>query len=176
MASLKAKNNDLIFQRTSGQAALLELGQGIAAVLAPVMPHLTEEMALCCPALSSPNQRGWHCSEAWLAEEEDKFVTVLEGLKDEVVRETGKPAETVVGLEVGEEWKGLVERLADPEKEIGEVLGVLNVSLAFGGVGKTQVRELKRGEGSNCLRCRRLLAAEGEELCCRCAACVAQLN
>ena len=126
----------------------------------------------------SPNQRGWHCSEAWLAEEEDKFVTVLEGLKAETVRGVGKPAETVVSLEVGGEWKGLVEKLVHPEKEIGEVLGVLDVSLTFGAVGKTQVREVRKGEGINCLRCRRLLAAEGEELCCRCAACAAvtQLN
>merc|ERR1719376_635742 len=88
---------------TSGQAALLELGKGVAEVLAPVMPHLTEEMALCSPALSSPNQRGWHCSEAWLAgEEEDKFVTVLEGLKDDAVRGVGKPGETMITLEVGE--------------------------------------------------------------------------
>ena len=137
------------------------------------MPHLTEEMALCCPALSSPNQRGWHCSEAWLAEEEDKFVTLLEVLKDEAVRGVGKPGETVVTLEVGEEWKELVDRLVDPEKEIAEVLGVLKVSLTFGTAGKTQVREVKRGEGSNCLRCRRLLAEEGEELCSRCTACLA---
>ena len=157
-------------QRTSGQATLLELGQGVAGVLAPLMPHLSEEMALCCPALRSPNQSGWYCSGTWLAEEEDKFVTVLEGLKEGAVRgKVAKPAEAVVVLEVGEEWRGLVERLADPEKEIGEVLGVLDTSLMFGGTGSTQLREVRIGEGSNCLRCRRLLAAKGEELCARCA-------
>merc|ERR1712112_471952 len=92
------------------------------------------------------------------------------------MRGVGKPAETVVSLEVGEEWKGLVGKLVDPEKEIGEVLGVLDVSLTLGAVGKTQVKEVRKGNRSNCLRCRRLLAADGEELCCRCASAVAQLN
>ena len=107
------------------------------------MPHLSEEMALCCPALRSPNQNGWYCSGTWLAEEEDKFVTVLEGLKEGAVRgKVAKPAEAVVVLEVGEEWRGLVERLADPEKEIGEVLGVLDASLMFGETGSTQLLSL----------------------------------
>ena len=77
---------------------------------------------------------------------------------------------------IGEEWRGLVEKLVDPEMEIGEVLGVLDVSLTFRAVGKTQVTEVRKGEGSKCLRCRRILAAEGEELCRRCASVLAQLN
>jgi len=161
--------------RISGQATLLELGRGIAAVLAPLMPHLTEEMALCCPALHSPNKRGWHCDQSWLAQDEDKFVTLLEALKEEVVREVAKPAETNVVLEVGEEWKILIENLVEPEKEIAEVLGVLRVSLTIT-EGETNVKKMDKGLGFNCLRCRRLLAEEGEELCSRCSAVVAQKN
>ena len=167
--------NCVNFQRISGQATLLELGRGIAAVLAPLMPHLTEEMALCCPALHSPNKRGWHCDQSWLAQDEDKFVTLLEALKEEVVREVAKPAETNVVLEVGEEWKILIENLVEPEKEIAEVLGVLRVSLTIT-EGETNVKKMDKGLGFNCLRCRRLLAEEGEELCSRCSAVVAQKN
>ena len=175
ISSFNERKNCINFQRISGQATLLELGRGIAAVLAPLMPHLTEEMALCCPALHSPNKRGWHCDQSWLAQDEDKFVTLLEALKEEVVREVAKPAETNVVLEVGEEWKILIENLVEPEKEIAEVLGVLRVSLTIT-EEETNVKKMEKGLGFNCLRCRRLLAEEGEELCSRCAAVVAQKN
>ena len=58
-------------------------------------------------------------------------MTLLEALKEEVIREVAKPAETNVALEVGEEWKILIENLVEPEKEIAEVLGVLRVSLTI---------------------------------------------
>ena len=102
-------------------------------------------------------------------------MTLLEALKEEVVREVAKPAETNVVLEVGEEWKILIENLVEPEKEIAEVLGVLRVSLTITEEG-TNVKKMDKGLGFNCLRCRRLLAEEGEELCSRCAAVVAQKN
>ena len=102
-------------------------------------------------------------------------MTLLEALKEEVVREVAKPAETNVVLEVGEEWKTLIENLVEPEKEIAEVLGVLRVSLTIT-EGETNVKKMDKGLGFNCLRCRRLLAEEGEELCSRCSAVVAQNN
>ena len=58
-------------------------------------------------------------------------MTLLEALKEEVIREVAKPAETNVVLEFGEEWKILIENLVEPEKEIAEVLGVLRVSLTI---------------------------------------------
>ena len=103
-------------------------------------------------------------------------MTLLEALKEEVVREVAKPAETNVVLEVGEEWKILIENLVEPEKEIAEVLGVLRVSLTITEEEKTNVKKMDKGLGFNCLRCRRLLAEEGEELCSRCSAVVAQKN
>ena len=52
-----------------------------------------------------------------------------------------------------------------PMGQLAEVLGVLSVEVV---VGEEVVVKVVNSEGGNCLRCRRLVAGKGEEVCGRC--------
>ena len=51
--------------RLSGLSTILSITRAITGILSPVLPHLTEEAALACPALPSPFIQGWYEDSAW---------------------------------------------------------------------------------------------------------------
>jgi isoleucyl-tRNA synthetase len=161
--------------RRSGQAALLSLGRGLAAVLGPLMPHLTEEMGLCCPRLGSPARRGWPEGGGLEGQEALGLVEELEAVRDLLQRAEGRPGEAVVEMELGDRWAGLLAELAEPEREVAEVLGVLAATLTLRPDEEpARLVGSVKAELASCLRCRRLQAEQGRELCPRCNAVVSE--
>merc|ERR1712112_696711 len=112
--------------RRSGLYTMLQLGRGIGAVLGPILPHLTEEMGMCCPVLGSVVRTGWYCREEWKRDRELGLVRELERHKL-----GGKAADCEVEVEVNEKWREVVEGLADWQREVSEVLGVIKVNVSY---------------------------------------------
>ena len=153
--------------RQSGLATILSITRAVTAILSPILPHLTEEAALSCPVLPSPFAQGWHEDPAWADPAMATVSSSLERLREELNK--------VEGLKVGESLAEV--RLPGPvlsrlegvaSEEVAEVLGVLGVKLEVGEV--EEVVRLERSQARPCVRCRRLVAASGEELCSRCRA------
>ena len=139
-------------------------------MLGPVLPHLTEEAALSCPALPSPFSQGWHCEPAWAADQDlVQLSASLEKLREKLTKLEGVKlpdcvAQVTVPATVMRSLAGL------PPQELAEVLGVLSVHLSQG--EREEVVRLENSQAASCLRCRRLLALPGQELCARCQAVV----
>ena len=105
--------------------------------------------------------------DEWLCEPGAGLVSELEVLREEVGRLCDKPGEVEVNLELGQGWREVVEGLGQPGREVAEVVGVLGVSLTYG-QGPSRVVKVERVQAGLCLRCRRLQAEPGQELCPRC--------
>ena len=58
--------------------------------------------------------------------------------------------------------------------QVAEVLGVLRVKIVSG--DNDEVIKMTRSQDDNCVRCRRLTAPSGQELCARCDDVVRELN
>ena len=138
----------------------------MTGLLSPVLPHLTEEASLSCPALPSPFKHGWHSDPAWTAGQDLAQVSAsLERVREELNRQEGvKLSDSQAEVRVPESVLGSLAGV--PAQEVAEVLGVLSVTLGPG--EREEVVRLEGSQASSCLRCRRLLATPGEELCARC--------
>jgi len=158
--------------RQSGVSTILNITRTVSSVLGPVLPHLTEEAALACPVLPSPFTHGWHSDPAWPADHHLAQVSAsLEKLREELTKLEGVKlsdclAQVTVPASVMRSLAGL------PPQEVAEVLGVLSVELRAG-EEEEEVVSLERSQAASCLRCRRLLALPGQELCARCQAVLA---
>ena len=152
--------------RLSGLSTILDLTRTVTGLLAPVLPHLTEEVALSCPVLASPFRQGWTSHPAWAADPALGDVsTSLERIREELNKMEGvKVAESLVDIKVPERVFQRLEGVAGVE--MAEVLGVLSARVEAG--EREEVVEVRRSEAGSCLRCRRLVASPGQELCDRC--------
>jgi hypothetical protein len=91
----------------------------------------------------------------------------------ELQRAEGRPGEAVVEVELGDHWAGLLAKLAEPERDVAEVLGVLAATLTLRPAEEpARLVGSVKAELASCLRCRRLQAELGRELCPRCNAVV----
>ena len=153
--------------RLSGLTTFLSISRTVTSVLSPVLPHLTEEAALACPALPSPFTQGWHQDPAWADPAMATVSSSLEKLREELNKvEPLKVAECLAEVRVPGPVFTRLEGV--PTQEVAEVLGVLAVRLES--CQQEEVVRLERSEAGSCVRCRRLVAPPGEELCSRCGA------
>ena len=152
--------------RQSGLTTILAISRTVTSILSPVLPHLTEEVALSCPVLASPFRQGWTSHPAWAADPALGDVsTSLERIREELNKMEGvKVAESLVDIKVPERVFQRLEGVAGVE--MAEVLGVLSARVEVG--EREEVVEVRRSEAGSCLRCRRLVASPGQELCDRC--------
>ena len=152
--------------RQSGVTTMLLLARGLGGVLAPIMPHLTEEMNYCCEALGSNFQRGWVTDEGWRGSSSTvELVKRLEEIREEINKEGIKSGECHAVITMEDKYMDEMKRW--PEKQVAELLGVVSVEVVKWKADHDIV-EVKMAEGSNCLRCRRLVVYDGEEICGRC--------
>ena len=160
--------------RQSGLSTLLSLTRSVTGLLSPVLPLLTEEAALSCPVLSSPFRAGWLTEAAWEADTAlEQVSSSLEKIREELNKLEGvKVAESVVEVRVPGTVFSRLEGVAS--EEVAEVLGVLSARVVPG--VKEEVVEVRRSEAASCLRCRRLVASPGMELCARCQQVVTALS
>ena len=152
--------------RQSGVTTMLLLARGLGGVLSPIMPLLTEEMGLCCPAIGSSFERGWVSSCAWRGTDKAwDLVLKLEEMREELNRKGIKAGEFKAVIKLDEELIPEYKKL--PHDHVAELLGVVEVEMVRKNVDQENV-EVVKAEGNNCLRCRRLVANQGLEICTRC--------
>ena len=93
------------------------------------------------------------------------LVTRLERNREEINKQGIKAGESQAVVRLDEEH--IHELMKWPQNQVAEILGVVNVQVDRKNENQSSV-EVKKAEGSNCLRCRRMVACPGEELCSRC--------
>ena len=153
--------------RQSGLTTFVNILRTVTSILSPVLPHLTEEAALSCPVLPSPFAQGWHQDPAWADPAMATVSSSLERLREELNKvEAVKVAECLAEVRVPGPVFTRLQGVAT--QEVAEVLGVLDVRLEPG--QQEEVVRLESSQAGSCVRCRRLLAPPGEELCSRCRA------
>ena len=158
--------------RQSGLTTFVNILRTVTSILSPVLPHLTEEAALACPVLPSPFTQGWHEDPAWADPAMASVSASLERIREELNKVEGvKLSESLAEVRLPGPVFSLLEGVAS--QEVAEVLGVLAVSLEVGQV--EQVVRLDRSQAGPCVRCRRLVAPAGQELCPRCLAVIQTL-
>ena len=97
----------------------------------------------------------------------------LERLREEVNRSPGvKPAESELEVSLRPETAQMLEAAA--ADQVAEVLGVLRVKIVSG--DNDEVIRMTRSQDDNCVRCRRLAASSGQELCARCDDVIRELD
>lgn len=153
--------------RLSGLSTILSITRAITGILSPVLPHLTEEAALACPALPSPFIQGWYEDSAWADPGMAAVSASLERVREELNKlESVKVSEGLAEVRVPGPIFTRLEGV--PAEEVAEVLGVLGARLELGQL--EQVVRLEKSRAGPCVRCRRLVAPPDEELCSRCRA------
>ena len=143
-------------------------------MLAPVLPHLCHEVAACSPVLAAPLEAGWACDEVWGDDNSlGELMVSLERLREEVNRSQGvRPGESELEVSLRPETARRLEIV--PYDQVAEVLGVLRVKIISG--DNDEVIRMTRSQDDNCVRCRRLTAPSGQELCNRCDDVVRELD
>ena len=97
----------------------------------------------------------------------------LKSLREEVNRSPGvRPGESELEVSLRPETARRLEDVAPDQ--VAEVLGVLRVKIISG--DSEGVIRMTRSQDDNCVRCRRLTAPSGQELCARCDDVVRELD
>lgn len=180
--------------RRSAQSTLWELAETLTRLLAPIMPHVAEEVWQVLPGCPARHESvhlasfpapgdGWRdpaLAEDWrrLREVRERFNAALEPLKPRAKNDDTyllkSSMEAVVELAVGPEWRPLVERY---ENELGTLLMAPVVRVEYSEDPGLEVR-IARAPGPRCARCWLCYPSVGSvaahpELCARCAEAIA---
>ena len=83
-----------------------------------------------------------------------------------------KPGESELEVSLRPEMAQRLEAVTSDQ--VAEVLGVLRVKIISG--DREGVIRMTRSQDDNCVRCRRLTAPNGQELCCRCDEVIRELD
>ena len=153
---------------------MIHVTRALTSVLAPVLPHLCHEVATCSSVLASPLEAGWTCDGVWGEDQGlGELGVSLERLREEVNKSTEvKPGEAELEVSLRPEMAQRLEAMSPDQ--VAEVLGVLRVKIISG--DSEGVIRMTRSQDDNCVRCRRLTAPSGQELCGRCDDVVRELD
>ena len=160
--------------RHAALSTMIHVTRALTSVLAPVLPHVCHEVAACSPVLAPPLEAGWACDEVWGADHSlGELMASLERLREEVNKSPGvKPGESELEVSLRPETAQRLEAVSSDQ--VAEVLGVLRVKIISG--DNEGVIRMTRSQDDNCVRCRRLTAPSGQELCGRCDDVVRELD
>ena len=160
--------------RHAALSTMTHVTRALTSVLAPVLPHVCHEVAACSPVLAPPLEAGWLCDEAWGQDQSLGELSVsLERLREEVNKSMElRPGESELEVSLRPEMAHLLEAVTSDQ--VAEVLGVLRVKIISG--DSEGVIRMTRSQDDNCVRCRRLTAPSGQELCGRCDDVVRELD
>ncbi|KAJ8925130.1 hypothetical protein NQ315_001312 [Exocentrus adspersus] len=161
--------------RRSAQYTLLRIFETVTRSIAPIVPHLAEEMYSHLPRRETTYFTRVHAPPPsdWEDVKVERLMEVVRRIRHELNKETGAgTADVAVRLRLANGTAELAKdviSLSELEDELPNVLQVASVSLTVdGGLTEDYRLEVQRCQKACCPRCRRVQSDKADELCKRC--------
>ncbi|KAJ3663117.1 hypothetical protein Zmor_007426 [Zophobas morio] len=168
--------------RKASQYVLLQIFEIVTQAIAPIVPHLVEEMFQHLPQKSgrtyfaSPHSKP---EEFWKNEIVEKLMCTILNIKKEVNKVEGASTlESVVRISFPQNVKKLIEgeKISDIDAELEDILQVSQVLVNYSDIKSDFNLEMFKTNYFTCARCRRVQSKRENELCARCSNVVDNFN